>query len=262
MGVSMRGPALCGLICSALLACPAVAAADVLPDCWDVTNAAIEHRAAAPHPEFITYNETLEIQRDGLPFMRSRASIAYRDDGVVRIQDERFDNHPYVATFAEPGPPELGPYADRRSLWLPLPGANYGNFPLIGHVRARPAGLTCRTLGREFYHGHDVLRLAFSSDHPERPGLKGLLVDAQTSEIWKVVLSGFVPVVAPNNDRAHLRMTDFEVELEQMGRYLVVDHVTWRFSEREYSQTSEFFGEYYYSGFDFPAALPAGYFRT
>lgn len=262
MGVLMRAPAAGGLLCSALLAWPGLAGAAALPDCWDVTYAAIEHRAAAPHPAFITYNETLQIQRDGLPFMRSRASIAYRDDGVVRIQDERFDNHPYVAMFAEPGPPELGPYAGRRSLWLPLAGMNYANLPLIGHVRAHPAGLACHTEAREPYHGHDVYRLSFSSDHPERPGLKGLWVDAQTSEIWKVALTGFVPVVAPNNDRATLRITEFQVELEQMGRYLVVDHVTWKFSEREYSQTSEFFGEYYYSGFDFPAALPAGYFRT
>lgn len=260
MRVSWRAVWSIGLFELALSPCllqPAWAAAP--PDCWDITFGAIQHRAAAPHPPFITYSETLEIQRDGLPFMRSRASIAYRDDGVVRIADDRFSDQPYVATATEPGPPELGPYRDRRSAWLPLPEVDY-NLPLIGRVRSKPRGITCEIVGRESYRGHDTYHLDFVADQADKPSLKALWIDARTGDIWKVILSGFVPVVAVDENGKTLRLTDYEVELEQSGPYVVVDHVTWKYSDREYSQTSRFFGEYYYSGYGFPAALPASYF--
>lgn len=250
-----------GLLGLAAVSCAATpTSAAAAPGCWDLTFSAIEHRAAAPHPPFITYSETLEIQRDGLPYMRSRASIAYRDDGVVRIADDRFMDRPYVTTASEPGPPELGPYRDRRSAWLPLPESDY-NFPLIGRVRTKPRGMTCENLGREEYRGHDTYHLGFSSAQPEKPSLKALWIDAGSGDIWKVILSGLVPVVAQSAGGGS-RLTDYEIELEQDGPYLVVDHVTWKYNEREYSQTSRFFGEYYYSSFDFPAALPAGYFGS
>lgn len=248
---------LLGLATFPCAARPAAAAAE--PDCWDLTFSAIEHRAAAPHPPFITYSETLEILRDGLPYMRSRASIAYRDDGAVRIADDRFMDHPYVTTASEPGPPELGPYRDRRSAWLPLPESDY-NFPLIGRVRTKPRGMRCENLGREEYRRHNTYHLDFSSTRPDRPSLKALWIDTRTSDIWKVILSGFVPVLAQSGTGTGARLTDYEVELEQSGPYLVVDHVTWKYDDREYSQISRFFGEYYYSGYDFPVALPASYF--
>lgn len=251
-GLLSLGVLLCG--CAPALAGP-------LPDCWDLTIAAIQHRAAAPHPPFILYNETLEIQRDGLPYMRSRASIAYRDDGLVKVEDERFADRPYVAHFAEPGPPELGPYGDRRSAWLPLAEMDY-HLPVIGRVRSRAADVSCTNEGLQQYRGHNAYRVMFETKQPEKPSLKALWIDVQSDEIWKVILSAYIPVTGLNSDQTQLRMTDFQVELERQGAYLVVDHVTWKYRLREYTQYSEFFGEYYYSSFQFPRALPAGYFST
>jgi hypothetical protein len=52
----------------------------------------------------------------------------------------------------------------------------------------------------------------------------------------------------------------FEVELGYVGPYLVVDHVVWSYRRHQYSQVSTYFGEYNFSGFSFPDALPGAYF--
>jgi len=129
-------------------------------------------------------------------------------------------------------------------------------------VRSKtPSGLSCSYDGIERYKDHDTYRLTFTSEFQQKPALKALWIDVHNAEIWKVILSGYLPIALGDNP-ANARLTDFEVELEQQGPYLVVDHVTWKYRYHEYDQYSDLFGEYYYSGFEFPSQLPVTVFRT
>ena len=242
----------------AALAC-AQAAAQALPDCWDTAYAALRHRAAALHPPFILYNERSLVTDNGDMLIQNHESVAYRDDGISRVWDERFAYDPYVTRASDPGPPELGPYGARRSVWLPVQVPQTPAPPLIGEVRARNTdGMTCSTDGIENYRGHQTYRLSFYSTHPERPALRGLWIDVATSEIWKVDLSGSLPIAL--DDEKTIRLAEFELELDQIGPYVVIDHVTWKYRYHEFAQYSDFFGEYHYSGFQFPDTLPATFF--
>ena len=237
----------------------AQSAADPLPNCWDVTYAALRHRAAAAHPPFVVYNEVSLITDNGDMLLRNHESVAYRDDGISRVWDERFGYDPYVTRSNDPGPPELGPYGSRRSAWLPVPTADTSSPPLIGEVRAHNSdGLSCTNDGIVSYDGHETYRLSFFSPHPDRPALRGLWVDVGSSEIWKVDLSGSLPIAL--DDGRTPRLANFEIELKKIDAYVVIDHVTWKYRLREFAQYSDFFGEYYYSGFQFPDALPATFF--
>ncbi len=242
----------------ATFAC-ARAVADPLPNCWDIVYGALRHRAAATHPPFVVYNELSLVTDNGDPLIRNHESVAYRDDGVSRVWDERFGYDPYVTRASDPGPPELGPYGSRRSVWLPVPAPEAPSPPLIGEVRAHNSdGLTCTVEGIENYRGHQTFRLSFESTHPERPALHGLWIDTVSAEIWKVDLSGTLPIAL--DDQRTPRLAQFQIELDQVGQYVVINHVTWKYRYHEFAQYSDFFGEYYYSSFKFPDTLPATYF--
>lgn len=250
-----------GLFGLAMLTCGhgVALAQTTLPNCWDLTYAALRHRAAAPHPRYIVYAETEDLMLDGRRLSQSRPQITYRDDGVVRIDDDGFI---YLTHHVVPGPPELGPYGDRRSMWLPTDEIADASLPLIGSVRTGNGSLSCRNDGLELYKDHVTYRLTFTTSHPERPSLKMLWIDARTSEIWKVIVSGAVPVSLSDDDRAVPGLADYEVELADFEHHVVVDHVTWKYSFREFSQTADLFGEYYYSAFGFPKEVPPGLFET
>jgi hypothetical protein len=55
-------------------------------------------------------------------------------------------------------------------------------------------------------------------------------------------------------------LAEFQVELGYIGRYLLVNHVVWKYRRREYSQYVDYFGEYTFSNYAFPDKLPAWYF--
>jgi hypothetical protein len=250
-----------GLFGLAILACgQKVAFAQTpLPNCWDLTYAALRHRAAAPHPPYISYSETEDLSLDGHQLVVSRPQMMYRDDGMLRVDDDGFV---YLTRHAVPGPPELGPYGNRRSMWLPMDENPSENLPLIGTVNTRNRTMSCRNDGAELYKDHETYRLTFTTIYPNRPSLKALWVDARTSEIWKVIVSGNVPVGLSDDGRGPVGLADFEVELAPYEQYVVVNHITWRYSFREFSQTASFFGEYYYSSFGFPKEVPPGFFST
>ncbi|MGZ3497802.1 MAG: hypothetical protein ACXWNK_15175 [Vulcanimicrobiaceae bacterium] len=227
------------------------------PACWDVFDGALRHRAAAPHPEYVVYDVRQSLIDDNLPLMSSRAHVEYRDDGLARVSDSRFDDEPFVTRRTDPGPPELGPYAKDRLSWLP---ANELQMPLpvIADVRAH-ADLTCRIAETPVYKGHTTYHLVFPNAPADRPSVKEMWVDTQTQDIWKVIVSGYV--VFTDREGAQ-PLTNFEVELAYAGPYLVVDHVTWSLRLRQYSQWDQLFGEYYFSGFNFPKAMPDSWFAT
>jgi len=251
--------ALGGLFGLAVLACGAgPVRAQAAPNCWDVAYGALRHRAAAPHPPYISYAQSAELIVDGKTLMQSRPRITYRDDGALRVDD---DGLVYVTRDAVPGPPELGPYGDRRSMWLPMDDSSDPSLPLIGTVHSRNPTMSCTNLGIESYKDHETYKLAFNTVYPDRPSLKALWVDTRSSEIWKVIVSGAVPVGLSDDTRS-VGLADFEVELAPYESYVVVNHVTWKFNFHEFSQTATLFGEYYYRGFEFPKQVPPGFFTA
>ena len=228
------------------------------PPCWDVYDMALRRRAAAPHPAYVTYNERISLVANDQQLVRSTAHIDYRDDGLARVSDTRFDNDPFVTTTTDPGPPELGPYGDNRLSWLPLEAVDASPMRVIGDVRAH-GNLRC-TLGEPIsYRGHRSYRVTIGNVPIDRPAVKELLVDTQTYDIWKLTVRGFV--LFRGTDTAP-PLTDFEVEMAYAGPYLVVDHVTWGYRLRQYSQYDRLFGEYYFSDFVFPKSLPAALFTV
>ncbi|MBV8245186.1 MAG: hypothetical protein JOZ38_04640 [Candidatus Eremiobacteraeota bacterium] len=231
------------------------AAAQSLPDCWDLTYAAIHHRAVSPHPPFVTYDERISITTDGQPLIDTREEVAYRDDGVARIADERFLYEPYVTTRTEPGPPELGPYGNRRALWIPLDEFEDPALKLIASVHAStPNQMSCANAGLEQYKDHSTYHIAFSGGKPGAPALRDLWIDSVSHDIWKVTVSSFLPVAV--DDGPSPRFANFEIELQQIGGYFVIAHVTWKYRYRISWQSSSLFGEYYYSNFGFPTSMP------
>ncbi|HEY8314380.1 MAG TPA: hypothetical protein VIG51_09430 [Candidatus Baltobacteraceae bacterium] len=231
-----------------------LAAALGAPACWDIYDGALRHRAAAAHPAYVSYDERQQLIDDNFLLVSSSAHVEYRDDGVARVMDTRFNNEPFVTRRADPGPPELGPYGKDRESWLPVDELQ---MPLrvIGDVRAH-GDIQCVLAGSEVYKGHNTYHLVFQNTPRDRPAVKAMWVDTRSKDIWKLVVSGFVVFT----DMETPPLTDFEVELRYAGPYLVVDHVTWKYRLREYSQYDNLFGEYYFTGFDFPPSLPDSLF--
>lgn len=230
-----------------------LAAAIGIPPCWDIFDSALRHSAMAQHPAYVSYNEHINVTQDEHRLVQSVAHVDYRDDGVARVSDERFNFEPILTRHEEPGPPELGPYGRKRAIWLPQDQV----FPTIATVRSQ-GDIACRVTGVETYKGHATYHLSFENVRHDRPSLKALWVDTASKDIWKLIVSGYVnfaddPGAAPG-------LADFEVELAYSGPYLMVDHVVWQYDRREYSQVSRYFGEYTLSDYNFPGSLPKSYF--
>lgn len=232
-----------------------LAAAIGTPPCWDIFDTALRHNATAQHPAYVTYDERIKVTQDNQRLVQSVAHVDYRDDGLARVRDERFDFAPFITRHTEPGPPELGPYGSERETWMP----QMQLMPTIATVRAE-GNMTCVFAGVEAYKGHSTYHLQFENRMPQRPALKAMWVDTASGDVWKLIVSGYVHF-ADDPDAAPA-LADFEVELAYSGRYLVVDHVVWQYDRREYSQMSRYFGEYTLSGYQFPGSLPASYFGS
>lgn len=231
----------------------ALAALTALPPCWSVYDAAVARSANTEHPPYIAYSERISVTADGAPVLYSNARVDYRDDGLARVSDARFAYRPIVTRATEPGPPELGPYGKGRANWLPeAPG-----LPTIADVRSE-GNVRCAVVARETYKGHDTYHLAFTGAPESKPHLEDLWVGTNSHDIWKLIITGPVPL-ADERGRS-LGLAQFQVELGYRGAHLVVDHVVWSYRLREYSQYVDYFGEYVFNGFTFPLTLPASYF--
>lgn len=232
-----------------------LAALAAMPSCWGIYDAALTHSAAAPHPPYITYDERVSVNQDGEALLRSAAHIDYRDDGIARVADERFAYDPFVTRNVEPGPPELGPYGSGRSMWLPqAPGV-----PTIAALRAT-GKVSCSIAGVGPYRSRQAYHLIFRGAIPARPHLDDLWVDVQSHDIWRVDVTGPVDLLAGAD--SSIGLGKYEIELTYSGPYLVVDHVTWRYRQRVYSQEADYTAEYSFSGFAFPRELPSSYFAS
>ena len=225
------------------------------PPCWTIFDSALQTSAVGLHPAYVTYDENISITENDRRFIQSTAFVDYRDDGLARVRDERWNFAPHLTRHTEPGPPELGPYGPGRQDWIP----HEEPFPTIASVRSE-GDMKCNLAGREIYKGHDSYHLTFSGVKLNRPTLKALWIDVKTSVVWKLITSGYVEVYDDNGITPEL--TDFQVELGYAGPYLVVNHVVWELRHKEYSQSSHYFGEYTMSNFAFPQTLPTTYFAT
>jgi len=247
---------------SMMLAGLVLAAAAAGTSCWNVYDAALGHSAQAARPPYVTYVEQISIQYGDPSTAQAlkpstyagSARVQYRGDGLARVEDERFGNAPIVTSVLDPGPPELGPYGDRQSIWE---GVHYV-LPLISSVRAK-SSVTC-TLSAGLYQGRQVYHLEFRGASPKIPHLDDLWVDAQSNDIWKVALEaplsfnfGYVPSVDP---------VHFEVDLGYEGRYLVVQHVRSEVRVPTHGQLMHVVAQYAYGEYAFPAQLPQKVFES
>lgn len=229
-----------------------LAALTALPSCWSIFDSGLVHNASGAHPPYVQYSERINVFQDGEPLVTSFANVDYRDDGMARVSDERFDYQPFITRRTEPGPPELGPYGAGREMWLP----DTMGLPVIAHVHAMN-GVTCHLAGEEAYKGHDTYHLIFTGAGDDVPHVKELWVDRTSRDMWKLIVTG--PVSWSDGTRSR-RLAEFQVELGYSGPYLVVKHVVWSYRRREYSQYSDYFGEYTFTGYRFPKSVPDGYF--
>jgi hypothetical protein len=238
-----------------LLFCVVVCAGRCRADnvgCWQMVYGAIEHSAGTPHAEFTSYTEHGNIMVDGNVLVRLLMSITYRDDGIALINDSRWDN-PIVSNSVEPGPPILGPYGTARSIWLMLDNVDFPH-PLIADVHAMPSA-PCDIENDQNYDNMESMHVALPAAPTDRPALKELWIDPKTMDILKVIVSGELDFPGGTDSQKHF--ADFEVELEHVGQFIVVRHVTWKYKLRVYSQYSSLFGEYYFDGYTFSSTSPA-----
>jgi hypothetical protein len=231
-----------------------LAAAFSTQQCWDIFDGALRHNAQGAHPAYISYDERISVTGDDEPILYSLAHVDYRDDGVARVLDQRFNYLPIRTSHTEPGPPELGPYGKARSAWLPLEGAS--DLPVISSVHV-PGTITCTVSGIEEYKNHRAYHLVFGNTDPKKPAIKAIWIDTASQDVWKLIVSGYVMFVDSNEEPP---LAEFQVELGYSGPFLVVNHVVWQLRRREFSQYANYFGEYTLSGFEFPNTLPADYF--
>lgn len=223
-----------------------------IPPCWDIFDAALRHSAMSMHPPYVHYDERILVTEDSQRLVQTTAHVDYRDDGLARVEDERFNYEPILTRHYEPGPPELGPYGASREGWLPQSDV----LPTIVRVRSQ-GDLLCKVKGVEAYKTHTTYHLDFTGT-PTRPSIKEIWVDTSSYTIWKVIVSGHVRFDDDSDGSSPL--ANFEVELGYADRYLVVNHVVWQYRRREYSQVSTYFGEYTLTGYAFPNALPDAWF--
>ncbi len=222
--------------------------------CWDIFGGALQHNAQGPHPAYVSYDERISVTGDDAPILSTLAHVYYRDDGIARVEDQRFNYLPIYTNHAEPGPPELGPYGKARSAWLPLEGVQ--ELPMIASVHVN-GNITCTVVGMEDYKSHRSYHLVFGNAAPDKPAIKAIWIDEVSRDVWKVIVSGYILFVDLD---ASPPLTDFQVELGYVGPFLVVNHVVWQLRQREFSQYTSYFGEYTLTGFTFPNTLPPAYF--
>jgi len=222
--------------------------------CWQLLYKAIEHNAAAQHAEYISYSELVNVQSDGRQFEWANASITYRDDGVASVDDDRWD-HPFISELLEPGPPVLGPYGSRREIWLALEPHDEG-LPTIADLHNRPHD-RCVDRGDDTVDGMRVAHLVLPDPPLDRPALKEIWIDRHSLAIVHVVVAEYVTFYLPDTKLTHT-LTDYTLDVENIGGYIVLRRVTWSYSFRVYDQRSRLDAEYDFGNYRFGTSPPPG----
>ena len=221
--------------------------------CWQMVHKAIEASAASDHALYVSYSEVQDILADGNRFMHSSAAITYRDDGVAYVDDDRW-MHPFTGYLLDPGPPVLGPYGDRRHAWLDLVDQQAQALPVIASTHNVPVA-QCMTLGDELYHGQKAVHIVFPQAHLDRPALIALWLDPATLRVIHATTRDWLSFWG--EDGTSLSLVKYEIDVEQVGKYEVLSHVSWEYDFKWYAQASRMVGDYAFGNYRFAEKPPA-----
>ncbi len=217
--------------------------------CWHLVFAAITHDAAAPHPEYISYSQNVDITADSHPFFYYNIDVVYRDDGMAYVDDPRWAQA-FVSDELEPGPPVLGPYGNARNGWLPeeLRGARLQTIASVQNVPHLP----CTDEGDETIDGVRYAHLVLGVADKSRPALKEIWINRQSLAIPRLIVSG---VLLRQNYAVFRRgLIDYQVDMQNIGGYPVVRTVRWTSRVGWYGQTTKFDAMYTFGNYRFTAA--------
>jgi hypothetical protein len=193
--------------------------------CWQLLYSALERSAATAHVPYVSYSETLRLIEDGQPLERARAEITYRDDGLASVVDDRF-SQPFLSNVEDPGPPELGPYGDRRAAWLSF-GDEYAPLPVIADTETAHR-VACDDRGDDTIDGESFAHLTFPNAPTDRPALKAIWISRHTLAIRRAVVSGWLRFVVPDA-RETRALADYTLEITQIDGHAVLAQVNWRY---------------------------------
>jgi hypothetical protein len=217
--------------------------------CWHLIFGAMRHDAAAPHPRYISYSENVDITADRHPFFYFNIDVVYRDDGVAYVNDARWAR-PFVSDEVDPGPPVLGPYGKARSGWLPdeLVGGRLQTIASVDNVPQLP----CTDEGDETIDGARYAHLVTGVADKSRPALKEIWIDRQSLGIPRLIVSG---ILRRQNYAIFERgLTDYQVDMQNLGGYSVVRTVRWTSRIHWYDQSTNFAALYTFGNYRFTAA--------
>jgi hypothetical protein len=235
------------IVAAAILATTPRARAD--DACWHLVFAAMRHDAAAPHPQYISYSENVDIVANRHPFLYYDIDIVYRDDGLAYVDDARY-GQPFVSDELDPGPPVLGPYGKARSGWL-LTGLPGGQLPTIASVENVPQR-PCTDEGDETIDGVRYAHLVLGAADPSRPAPKEIWINRQSFEIPRLIVSGYL--LHQSYAIFEHRLADYQVDLQNLDGYAVVRTIRWTSRIRWYAQSTKFDAVYTFGNYRFTAA--------
>ena len=221
--------------------------------CWQTVHKAIEASAASDHALYVSYSEVQEINTDGMRFMHSNAAITYRDDGVAYVDDDRW-LHPFTGYLLDPGPPVLGPYGDRRHAWLDLADPEAQSIPVIANTHSAPAA-QCNVVGIDERYGRPALHIDFPNARIDKPALVAIWLDPQTLNVVHATTRDWLSFWG--QDGTTLSLVKYEIDVKQIGKYEVLNHVSWEYDFRWYDQRSKMVGDYQFSNYRFADKPPA-----
>jgi hypothetical protein len=222
--------------------------------CWQLLYRAVEHNAAVAHPPYVSYNEKLALDEDGRSLEFAHINVTYRDDGIASVDDDRFA-HPFLSAILDPGPPVLGPYGERRAQWLSL-GDGDPSLKVIAETET-PHRLPCVDVGDETIDGTPYAHLTFPEAATDRPALKAVWIDRTSLRIRRAVVSEWLAFYVDER-LAQRRLTDYTLEIAQVGPYDVLTQVNWSYVFKSYGQRTVLSEEYTFAGYRFETRAPAG----
>jgi hypothetical protein len=221
--------------------------------CWQMVHKAIEASAASQHALYVSYSEVQDINADGNRFMHSNASITYRDDGVAYVDDDRW-THPFTGYLLDPGPPVLGPYGDRRHAWLDLVSQQAQVLPVIANTHNEPAS-QCEVIPTDTsWRGQKALHLAFPHAHLDKPALISIWLDPDTLRVIHATTRDWLSFWGENG--TSLNLVKYEIDVQQVGNFEVLSHVSWEYDFKWYAQVSRMVGDYAFSNYRFSEKPP------
>jgi len=230
-----------------LAACLLPAAARADEGCWKLLDAAIEHRAAAVVPAYVSYSVRRSIFHGyGEPLVTDQRVVYRSSDGMADVVDSLYGDAERYTAQLEPGPPFVGPPNALRAGWI-----GDGSEGAIAVVHAH-AGKACDDLGATTIAGATVEHLRITPYRAGASGIRDVWTDG-SDEIRRAVVAQYL-------DGASIAglggafLADCTIEVASVGGQAVVALV--RFDLHSYHIS----GEYLFGDYRFSATPPGGTF--